>query len=51
MLKKIFNRILAFELYAGEQNEDIFIYFLFFELFISSQNYVRFYNLICCDSV
>jgi hypothetical protein len=23
----------------------------FFKLFISSQNYVRFYKLICCDSV
>jgi hypothetical protein len=23
----------------------------FFKLFISNQNYIRFYKLICCDSV
>jgi hypothetical protein len=25
--------------------------YIFFKLFISNQNYIRFYKLICCDSI
>jgi hypothetical protein len=32
----------------GQKN--IVLHF-FFKLFISNQNYIRFYKLICCDSV